>query len=666
VPVSHSEEKKMKTNATDKYRSLFTILLVMVFIFTIIGNSWSSVSAQDIPAETPTSQSNTTEPPYIEVVTPNFSIEHITLADGTLVSGYIINGPSKPSPEYKAERIASIKPITTDGVLPNFPSYSWVFGCSAVSGAMVAAYYDRGSYPNIYTGPTNGGVMPLTDTYWPVWSDGFVTYPNNPLIASHNGVDGRSTRGSIDDYWVKYNSTADDPYITNGWLQHAWGTAIGDFMKTSQSAYGNVDGSTSFYNWTSNPGKLTCSDMETNFLDDLDGTYGRKLFYEARGYSVSDCYNQKTDNNAGGFTLANFQAEIDAGNPVLLNLYGHSIVGYGYDGSTIYIRDTWDNDPSHTYTMSWGGSYDGRELLSVSVVHVISPQLTKRSYMPLVMNPIVNRNPTNILLSNSTIEENQPINTVIGTLSTTDPDAGDTFTYSLVSGAGDTGNSSFNISGNKLRSSVVFDYESQNSYSVRIRTTDQGNLFFEKVFTITITPVNENPILNGDFEQGHVAWTEYSTHGWEVITQDFPGEVTPYNGTWAVWAGGDYDDISYIEQQVLVPTTAPYLSYWHWIASEDFCGYDFGGVIINGTVVESYDLCENNNTGGWVQRVVDLSAYAGQSVSLQIRAECDFSLNSNLFIDHVAFQSTPGDENPAPESFIVTGASLPKSEVLGK
>ncbi|MDY6845980.1 MAG: hypothetical protein SVP52_02460, partial [Chloroflexota bacterium] len=86
------------------------------------------------------------------------------------------------------------------------------------------------------------------------------------------------------------------------------------------------------------------------------------------GYSVGDCYNQKTDNNGGGFTLADFKAEIDAGHPVFLNLKGHSIVGYGYSGSTIYIRDTWSSNTGYTPTMTWGGSYDGRKLYSVSVV----------------------------------------------------------------------------------------------------------------------------------------------------------------------------------------------------------------------------------------------------------------------------------------------------------
>ena len=365
----------MKTKRAVK--AILSTLLALMVCTALLGSAAAAALAQD---ETPESGS-----PQIEVISPYYSEELITTPDGTQLTGSIINGPSKPLPEYQAEREASMTAIEPEGTIANFPSFSWVFGCSAVSGAMIAGYYDRTTYPNMYTGPANGGVMPLTDTTWPTWSDGDETYPNNPLIASHNGIDGRTIKGSIDDYWIQYGSTANDPYITGGWTQHTWGTAIGDYMKTSQSAYGNSDGSTSFYNWTSSPNKLTCADMESNDIDHLDGTYGRKLFYEARGYSVSDCFNQKTDNNGGGFTLNNFKAEIDAGHPVLLNLAGHSIVGYGYNGSTIYIRDTWDNDPSHTYTMPWGGSYSDMALLSVSVVH-LTPTVSYKQYLPVLWN----------------------------------------------------------------------------------------------------------------------------------------------------------------------------------------------------------------------------------------------------------------------------------------
>ena len=104
--------------------------------------------------------------------------------------------------------------------------------------------------------------------------------------------------------------------------------------------------------------------------------------------------------------------------------------------------------------------------------------------------------PTDITMTDQTILENQPIGTVVSYLSSEDPNLGDTFTYSLVTGAGDADNTSFSISGNQLLSAVVFDYESKNSYTVRIRTTDQGDLWFEKSFVITILNVNDAPVAD--------------------------------------------------------------------------------------------------------------------------------------------------------------------------
>jgi LPXTG-site transpeptidase (sortase) family protein len=105
----------------------------------------------------------------------------------------------------------------------------------------------------------------------------------------------------------------------------------------------------------------------------------------------------------------------------------------------------------------------------------------------------VNETPTDISLSSSSVAENLAANTVVGALSTTDPDSANTFTYTLVSGTGSTDNASFNISGANLRTSSVFNYESKNSYSIRLRSTDQGGLYYEKVFTVSVTNVNETP-----------------------------------------------------------------------------------------------------------------------------------------------------------------------------
>jgi hypothetical protein len=300
--------------------------------------------------------------------------EPVKLANGETIYKIIIDGPPTPPPGYEAERAAVIPPEPDGRTATNtlsVPAYDWVFGCSSVSGAMIAGYYDRNGYPNMYAGPANGGVAPMDNstTYWPNWTDGFgVTYPNLPLAGSHQGVDGRATRGSIDDYWVKSDSAAADPYITGGWTQHAWSDAIGDYMKTSQSAHSNIDGGTTFYlNYSATP--LTCAQMVSSGSAVHDGTYGRKLFYEARGYTVTDCYTQQTDNQyAGGFSYAQFKAQIDAGRPVMVNIDGHTMVGVGYlDPSTIYINDTWDHS---THSMPWGGSYSGREMWGVSIVNI--------------------------------------------------------------------------------------------------------------------------------------------------------------------------------------------------------------------------------------------------------------------------------------------------------
>lgn len=94
-----------------------------------------------------------------------------------------------------------------------------------------------------------------------------------------------------------------------------------------------------------------------------------------------------------------------------------------------------------------------------------------------------NNAPTDISLSPSSINESSTAtNATVGTLSTTDADGGDSHTYSLVSGTGDTDNGSFNISGSTLRTSSSL---AAGSYSVRVNTND-GTDDFAKAITVTV------------------------------------------------------------------------------------------------------------------------------------------------------------------------------------
>ncbi len=109
------------------------------------------------------------------------------------------------------------------------------------------------------------------------------------------------------------------------------------------------------------------------------------------------------------------------------------------------------------------------------------------------LREVVNHPPMDIILSPTSVAENSGANATVGTLSTTDPDVGNTFTYTLVSGDGDSNNEAFNISGATLRAVNSFDFETKSNYTVRVRTTDQGGLFTEKALTINVTNVNEVP-----------------------------------------------------------------------------------------------------------------------------------------------------------------------------
>lgn len=306
---------------------------------------------------------------------PYYQVETVTLADGTEMAVATISGPPEPPAGFTREVVDSPELDPNVTIISNVPAFDWSFGCSATSAAMIAGYYDRNGYPNMYAGPTNGSIMTLDNSSWGYWTDSNGdSRAQCPLSATRNGVDGRSTRGSVDDYWVYYASGAEDPYVTNVWTEHTLGGCTGDYMKTNRKASGNDDGSTSFYYLLNNPSQITCAALIGGGVGDIDGTVGYKYFYESRGYTVDSnhCYYQLTENQvAGGFSFADYKAEIDDGYPVMIHVVGHTMVGVGYNSSTseVILHDTWGYTQ---HSMTWGADYVGMDLTAVSVVRLES------------------------------------------------------------------------------------------------------------------------------------------------------------------------------------------------------------------------------------------------------------------------------------------------------
>ena len=438
--------------------SLIIVLSLSIFAFSIGGilrNKLCSVCSASFADETYSPSESITD-------ASGYVIENMyrtrTFIDnvGHQIDEIVVPG-RPPAIKAKSVKVPKSNPSSGISVLSNVPAFDWAYGCSATSAAMLFGYYDNNGFPNMYTGSANGGVCPMDNSIW-----GITTYPSGtvsecPLSASHQGVDGRTTRGHVDDYWIDYGNADPDPYIANGWDEHAQGECTGDFMGTNQSKYENSDGSTTFYFYPSGDPLYDYTVCEP---DHRDGCHGLRLFAESRGYTVISNYNQyikgQGSNPNKGFTFDDFKNEIDAGRPVLVHVTDHTMLGYGYSetGQIIYIHDTWDY---LDHQMVWGGVYEGLQHYGVTVVHLLSPLTITTQSIP---NGTVG------------IPYSYTLQATGGT---------GTYSWSIISGSLPLGlsldSSTGTISGNPV---------SANNYSFTAHVTD-GTQTATKDFSITIT-----------------------------------------------------------------------------------------------------------------------------------------------------------------------------------
>ena len=168
------------------------------------------------------------------------------------------------------------------------------------------------------------------------------------------------------------------------------------------------------------------------------------------------------------------------------------------DGYDARYSDKWLN----AYNNDLSPSLDMFEAHAVELQNTFSPSDTILIRFRLYSDPAVqgygwlidsiqvssiNEAPTDIALSSNTIDENVAIGTVVGVLSTTDMDVGDTHTYA-VSGVDSM---SFKIEGNELQTNADLDFETKSSYSITITSTDAGGLSVSRDFTIQVNNVTD-------------------------------------------------------------------------------------------------------------------------------------------------------------------------------
>ena len=215
---------------------------------------------------------------------------------------------------------------------------------------------------------------------------------------------------------------------------------------------------------------------------------GAAISFLAPGESVLVVKNQQAFEHRYGTGLP--VAGVYSGN---LSNGGEQIKLIDATGAT--IQDfTYDDEP--TSTPPWPVSADGGGY-SLTVRNVAGDYNSSANWRASLKpngTPGVDEHlpPENLALKGKTVSENAPF-AVVGTLSATDADVGDTATFSILPG-GDAGQ--FVIVGNELRvGSTGLDYEAGATRSITIRATDSFGLFVDKAFTINVSDVPEGTVV---------------------------------------------------------------------------------------------------------------------------------------------------------------------------
>jgi hypothetical protein len=118
---------------------------------------------------------------------------------------------------------------------------------------------------------------------------------------------------------------------------------------------------------------------------------------------------------------------------------------------------------------------------------------------PMDENSVANSPPHSLLLGKASIYENEPAGTIVGKVSGTDPDGQVSLTFARAQGQGSRDNNLFYIGPyNNLRSKESFDYERNQTFSIRLKVTDEHNASVERPFLVKIVNVIEDNDADGE------------------------------------------------------------------------------------------------------------------------------------------------------------------------
>ena len=237
----------------------------------------------------------------------------------------------------------------------------------------------------------------------------------------------------------------------------------------------------------------------------ISNFYNNTVIGNISGGSIVDVASKSITNvfnNIGAANTPNPVRALSGGGSVVYqgNNINHQGDGSDYN-SYLGILD-WEasdfhlseNSPARNTGYNYGSYF--YDMDSVLVPQEINRDIGSREYTdgsPTTNNPPVIANQSFI------IAENSPYGSIVGVVVATDPDAGQTLTYSIISG---NTNNAFAINSTTgaltVNTSSALNYEVITAFGLTVKVQDngQGNLYSQATVTVNLTNVNENPNIS--------------------------------------------------------------------------------------------------------------------------------------------------------------------------
>ncbi len=152
---------------------------------------------------------------------------------------------------------------------------------------------------------------------------------------------------------------------------------------------------------------------------------------------------------------------------------------------------------SYTYVVdNTNTTVQGLRTVSDSITDIFTYQVTDAaglSSLATVTITITGQNdaPTDLTSGPLAIDENAANGTAIGTVTPTDIDAGDSFTYTLTDDAAGRFTIDVNTGEIRVADGTLLDRENKASHLITVRVTDAAGLTYDENFTITVNDVDE-------------------------------------------------------------------------------------------------------------------------------------------------------------------------------